>query len=513
MKSELFADVLARLGIREVNSGVFAGEFVSQPGGAEIASVNPATGETIARVRSASRADYERAVAMAQQSFESWRLLPPPRRGEVVRQIGGRAAEAQGGPGAAGHAGDRQDPERGAGEVQEMIDMCDFAVGLSRQLYGLTIASERPQHRMIEQWHPLGPIGIITAFNFPVAVWAWNAMLAAVCGDTVRLEAVAPDAADRDRRAEHRRTACCEPHGLRGRLQPGRRASRDVGESMADDARLPLISATGSCRHGRARGGQVVGGGWAGRCWNSAATTAVIVDPSRPISTWRSGRSLFAAVGTAGQRCTTLRRLIVHESIADAFVERLGRRLRERADRRSLGATACLMGPLIHEQAVEQMLAALDAGEAAGRQGRLRRRAARPARLLRRADDRSRPTPGMPIVARGDVRADPLRDDVSRRSTRRSRSTTASRRGSPRPSSPSGCARPSGSCRPTGRDCGIANVNIGTSRRGDRRGLRRREGHRRRSRGRVRRLEGLHAAADLHDQLRQRLAPGAGREV
>jgi aldehyde dehydrogenase (NAD+) len=179
----MFEDLLRRLGIGETNSGVYCGDGLECGGNVEIHSTNPATGQPLPSVRTASVADYERVVTRAGHAFQNWRMIPPPRRGEVVRQIGValRARKADLGLLVTLETGKIR--TEGEGEVQEMIDMCDFAVGLSRQLYGLTIASERPRHQMIEQWQPLGPIGIITAFNFPVAVWAWNAMIAAVCGD------------------------------------------------------------------------------------------------------------------------------------------------------------------------------------------------------------------------------------------------------------------------------------------------------------------------------------------
>src|SRR3954447_17505149 len=181
----MFDTVLAKLGIREVNSGACGAGWIEEPAGGELSSANPATGEPIARVLMASGDDYEAVVAQAQTAFRAWRMVPPPRRGEVVRQIGEALRAAKRDLGLLVTLETGKIRAEGEGEVQEMIDIADFAVGLSRQLYGLTIASERPRHRMIEQWHPLGPIGIITAFNFPVAVWAWNAAVAAVCGDTV----------------------------------------------------------------------------------------------------------------------------------------------------------------------------------------------------------------------------------------------------------------------------------------------------------------------------------------
>ena len=356
-----FSEVLSRLGIREVNSGVFAGEFASQPGGAEIASLNPATGEVIARVRTASRTDYERAMDVAQKSIESWRLLPPPRRGEVVRLIGDALRRHKEDLGLLVMLEVGKIRSEGAGEVQEMIDMCDYAVGLSRQLYGLTIASERANHRMLEQWHPLGPVGIITAFNFPVAVWAWNAMLAAVCGDTciwkpshlTPLTAIA---------VQNIVDEVVRPLGYSGvfSLVVG---ERDVGEWMAEDPRLPLISATGSTVMGKSVGAKVAARMGRSLLELGGNNGLILTESADQDLALRA--VLFAAVGTAGQRCTTLRRLIIHESIADAFVARLAKAYGS-VPIGDPSEPEVLMGPLIHEKAVEQMLAAVEQAKKEG---------------------------------------------------------------------------------------------------------------------------------------------------
>ncbi|MFN0021308.1 MAG: aldehyde dehydrogenase family protein [Pirellulaceae bacterium] len=361
MNERLFADVLARLGIREVNSGVFAGEIVSQPGGSEIASVNPATGETIARVRSASRADYDRAVAVAQKSFESWRLVPPPRRGEVVRLIGDALRRHKEDLGLLVTLEVGKIRSEGAGEVQEMIDMCDYAVGLSRQLYGLTIASERANHRMLEQWHPLGATGIITAFNFPVAVWAWNAMLAAICGDTCiwKPSHLTPLTATA---VQNIVDEVVRPLGYSGvfSLVVG---DRDVGEWMAEDSRLPLISATGSTAMGKSVGATVAARMGRSLLELGGNNGLILTESADQDLALRA--VLFAAVGTAGQRCTTLRRLIIHESIADAFVGKLAKAYGS-VPIGDPSEPGVLLGPLIHEKAVEQMLAAVEQAKKEG---------------------------------------------------------------------------------------------------------------------------------------------------
>ena len=356
-------DVLSRLGIKEVNSGVDAAGFVEAPGGAEIASTNPATGDVLARVRTAARPDYERAVSAAQKAFQTWRLVPPPQRGEVVRQIGNALRKHKEDLGLLVTLEVGKIRSEGAGEVQEMIDMCDYAVGLSRQLFGLTIASERANHRMLEQWHPLGPTGIITAFNFPVAVWAWNAMVAAVCGDTclwkpshlTPLTAIA---------VQNIVNEVVQPRGLLGvfNLVIG---ERDAGVWMAEDPRLPLISATGSCGMGKSVAAKVASR--LGRSLLELGGNNGLILTESADQDLALRAVLFAAVGTAGQRCTTLRRLIVHESIADSFVARLAK---------AYGSVPIgdpwepnvLLGPLIHEKAAEEMLAAVKRAKTEGGQ-------------------------------------------------------------------------------------------------------------------------------------------------
>jgi aldehyde dehydrogenase (NAD+) len=316
----MFEDLLRGFGIGETNHGLCCGDGIGSTGDAEIHSTNPATGDPLPPVRLASIADYERVVAQAVRAFQTWRLVPPPRRGEVVRQIGAalRARKAQLGLLVSLETGKIR--SEGEGEVQEMIDMCDFAVGLSRQLYGLTIASERSRHRMFEQWQPLGPIGIITAFNFPVAVWAWNAMIAAVCGDTMiwkpspltPLTAIAVQDIVND---------VADANGCEGVFNLCIGGTDDIGERMLVDQRLPLISATGSCRMGR-RVSEVVGRRLGRALLELGGNNAIIVTPTADLEL-AIRATAFAAVGTAGQRCTTARRLIIHESIHDAFLERL----------------------------------------------------------------------------------------------------------------------------------------------------------------------------------------------
>ena len=313
-------DMLERLGISEINSGVCAGDWIAEPGGGENVSVSPVDGSEIARIRQASKEDWEIVVTRAAEAFKTWRMVPAPKRGEVVRQLGLELRKHKKELGALVSYEMGKIRAEGEGEVQEMIDIADFAVGLSRQLYGLTMHSERPKHRMYEQWHPLGVIGIVTAFNFPVAVWAWNSMIAAVCGDTMiwKPSSKTPLTAIAVQNICNR---VFRENGYEGvmNLVVGRGSA--VGELMLHDRRIPLISATGSCRMGY-RIGEVVGKRL-GRCiLELGGNNAVIVmDDANLDLALRA--ILFGAVGTAGQRCTTTRRLILQKGIAGPFTERL----------------------------------------------------------------------------------------------------------------------------------------------------------------------------------------------
>jgi aldehyde dehydrogenase (NAD+) len=358
----MFEDLLRRMGIGEFNHGVCCGDGVEGTGDVEIQSTNPATGLPLPPVRTASTADYERVVERASQAFRTWRMVPAPRRGEVVRQIGAalRARKADLGLLVTLETGKVR--TEGEGEVQEMIDVCDFAVGLSRQLYGLTIASERPRHRMIEQWQPLGPIGIITAFNFPVAVWAWNAMIAAVCGDTMiwkpspltPLTAIAVQDIVND---------VAKTNGCEGVFNLCIGGADDIGERMIKDHRLPLISATGSCRMGR-RVGEVVARRLGRALLELGGNNAIIIAPNGELEL-AIRATAFAAVGTAGQRCTSARRLIVHESIHDVVLDRLIQ-VYSRVKIGDPWDDSVMMGPLISERAVETMMAAMQAARQQG---------------------------------------------------------------------------------------------------------------------------------------------------
>lgn len=362
----MFTRVLERYGIELGNAGAHTGDGIGSTGGAELVSINPSTGAPIGAVRQTQLDDYQRVVQGAEAAFARWRLVPAPRRGEFVRALGNKLREHKRDLGLLVTLETGKIRAEGEGEVQEMIDMCDFAVGLSRQLGGLVLPSERPEHRLFEQWHPLGPIGVITAFNFPVAVWAWNAALAAVCGDTTvwkpapktPLTALAVQRIIAELIAESG-----APAELSNVFNLVIGPAETVGEAMLADRRLPLISATGSCGMGR-RAAEVVGRRL-GKCLlELGGNNAAIVAPSADLDLALRA-IVFAAVGTAGQRCTSLRRLIVHESIGKPLTERLlvAYRSIPIGDPWESGT---LLGPLINEGAVERMHAALDRAVAEG---------------------------------------------------------------------------------------------------------------------------------------------------
>ena len=356
--------LLERLGIGEINSGASVGgaKGALQTRGEESVSFSPIDGRPLASVRRATAEDYEEVMARAGKAMEKWIMTPAPARGQIVREMGdilrrnkddlGRLVTLEMG---------KILPE-GRGEVQEMVDVADFAVGLSRQLYGLTMPSERPRHRLYEQWHPLGRIGVITAFNFPVAVWSWNALIGAVCGDLTvwkpssktPLTALA---------VMHLLAPVIDKHDLAGvfNLVIGRGA--ETGERMIGDRRLPLISATGSCDMGR-RIGQAVAARLGRTILELGGNNAVIV--ARDTDLELALRAvLFGAVGTAGQRCTSTRRLIIHESVREPFLDRL----KEAYGRVRIGdplAPGVLMGPLVDGDAADKMARTLEAALAQG---------------------------------------------------------------------------------------------------------------------------------------------------
>jgi len=323
---------------------------------------SPVDGTELARLPLHSAEDVDLTISTAASAFEQWRHVPAPVRGQLVRRLGELLVEHKSDLAALVTLEVGKIPSEAAGEVQEMIDVCDFAVGLSRQLYGRTMPSERPGHRLMETWHPLGVVGVISAFNFPVAVWSWNTAIALVCGDpvvwkpseTTPLTALACDALLRRAAAD-----VGAPDGLHHVLLGDAR----VGETLSDDPRIALVSATGSVRMGRAVAPRVAAR--FGRCLlELGGNNAAIVTPSADLDLTVRG-VVFAAAGTAGQRCTTLRRLIVHRSIADTLVERLataysGLRVGNPFDE------GVLVGPLVSEKSYEAMRSALDRAAADG---------------------------------------------------------------------------------------------------------------------------------------------------
>lgn len=319
-KNKLIAKELKTLGIDEMNSGVSTGVNWMKGEGNKIESYSPVDGELIASCSSASRDEYEEIITTAQAAFIEWRKWPAPKRGEVVRQIGEQLRLHKNELGKLVSYEMGKSLQEGLGEVQEMIDICDFAVGLSRQLYGLTMHSERPLHRMYEQWHPLGIVGIISAFNFPVAVWSWNAALSFVCGDVcvwkpsskVPLSAIATQKIIADVFAKNQ-----VPEGVSCLMV----SHSSIGEELAKDKRVPLISVTGSTRVGKKVGAIV--GERLGRVIQELGGNNGIIISQHANMDIAMRASVFGAVGTAGQRCTTTRRLIIHESIYDTFISKL----------------------------------------------------------------------------------------------------------------------------------------------------------------------------------------------
>ncbi|MDB5293246.1 MAG: aldehyde dehydrogenase family protein, partial [Phycisphaerales bacterium] len=349
--------VLHHLDLAADNPGVGSGRLWHLSNGPTLGVRSPIDGRTLATIRTASPSDVEAAIGRAADAFQKWRLVPAPHRGEFVRRLGSKLRERKADLAALVSWESGKITQESLGEVQEMIDICDFAVGLSRQLHGLTIASERPGHRMMEQWHPLGPVGVITAFNFPVAVWAWNAMLALVCGDTViwkpsektPLTALACHQLAMEVMAEIPEV----PQDVLGVVIG---AGPETGQVLAASEKLPLISATGSIRMGRAVATTV-----AKRLGRSllelGGNAGMILTPSADLEL--AVRAItFSAAGTAGQRCTTLRRLIVHRSIRRQVVDRLAGIF----SRLKIGnplEPGVLVGPLIDQRAAEMMDAAL----------------------------------------------------------------------------------------------------------------------------------------------------------
>jgi len=353
---------LKNLGIHKSNLGSSTGLNWLDSGADSLASFSPADGKKIASVQLATEETYEAVVAQALIAFETWRVVPAPKRGDIVREIGNALREVKADLGKLVSYEMGKSYQEGLGEVQEMIDICDFAVGLSRQLYGLTMHSERPGHRMYEQWHALGIVGIISAFNFPVAVWSWNTALAWVCGDVclwkpsekAPLSAIA---------CQHIIGKIFSKHGFPEGISNLIVGDGSIGALLSHDARIPLVSATGSTRMGK-QVGKAVGERLGRSLLELGGNNAIIITENADLEIAIRG-ALFGAVGTAGQRCTTTRRLIVQEKVYDAVKNRLASAFGKLVIGNPLDEKNHV-GPLIDVQAVEQYLAAIERVKAAG---------------------------------------------------------------------------------------------------------------------------------------------------
>ncbi|MDM8532077.1 aldehyde dehydrogenase family protein [Anaerolineales bacterium HSG25] len=356
--------ILEKLNLTETNPGACTGPdgWITDPNGSRLVSYNPTNGEAIASIIQATGTTYEQVLTASQSSFEAWRTVPAPKRGLLVRDLGNALRDNLEPLGELVSLEMGKIRAEGMGEVQEMIDICDFAVGLSRQLYGLSMHSERPGHRMYEQWHPLGPIGIITAFNFPVAVWAWNAALAAVCGNSMiwkpssstPLTAVA---------VQHIANNVMADHGLSGLFNLLIGSGREIGERLLNDPLLPLISFTGSVNIGR-HVAKTVAGRLAKTILELGGNNGIIVTKDSNLDLAVRG-IVFGAVGTAGQRCTSTRRIIMQKDIAAELTERLVKSYQQVPIGDPL-LDGTLMGPLIDEATVETMMTAIETAKAEG---------------------------------------------------------------------------------------------------------------------------------------------------
>ncbi|MBN2083430.1 aldehyde dehydrogenase family protein [bacterium] len=349
------------LGLKKENPGAFNGEWLGT--GDLLKVLSPIDGAELGTVKQCTATEYEQVMAKAHAAFLAWRMVPAPKRGEVVRQLGEELRRYKKALGALVSLEMGKIRAEGEGEVQEMIDICDFAVGLSRQLYGLSMHSERPGHRMYEQWHPLGVVGVISAFNFPVAVWAWNAALAWVCGDAVlwKPSSSTPLTAIACTKIAARVFARNGYDPALASLIIGKGSV--VGELMLHDKRVPLVSATGSCAMGY-RVGSVVGERLGRTILELGGNNAIIVTPQADMDL-AVRAILFGAVGTAGQRCTSTRRIICHDSMFDTLRDRLVSAYQQVKIGDPLDP-ATLMGPLVNVGAVDDMLAAIEKVKAAG---------------------------------------------------------------------------------------------------------------------------------------------------
>ncbi|NNG00781.1 MAG: aldehyde dehydrogenase family protein [Desulfobacteraceae bacterium] len=358
------SDVLQKLGIDTVNPGATSGGGNGwlNTGGGELTSVSPIDGKPIAAITQATADDYAMVMKKAQHAFEKWRMVPAPQRGRIVREIGEALRRYKEPLGKLVTLEMGKTIQEGYGEVQEMIDIADFAVGLSRQLHGLTMHSERPRHRMYEQWHPLGIVGVVTAFNFPVAVWSWNALIAAVCGDVVvwkpssktPLTAIA---------VQNIISPIVDEYDIDGVFNLVVGKGSDVGETMITDRRIPLISATGSTGMGR-HIGETVAGRLGRTLLELGGNNAIIITKNADIP-MALNATLFGAIGTTGQRCTSTRRIIIDKSIKDQFVSALIEaykqiRIGDPQDENTI------MGPVVDTGAIDAMQSAIKSAVSEG---------------------------------------------------------------------------------------------------------------------------------------------------
>ena len=442
------------LGLSKLEQGTYGGEWLGE--GEETDSICPFTGKPLGTVRKTRREEYARVISAARAEFLRWRLLPAPKRGELVRQIGEALRQKKRALGMLVSEECGKILSEGEGEVQEMIDIADFAVGLSRTLGGLTLPSERPEHRMFEQWHPLGPVGVITAFNFPVAVWAWNALIAAVAGDTViwKPSEKTPLCAVAALRIV---ASVMEPVGWSGvfSLVTG---GPEAGEWIAADTAIPLVSATGSCRMGRAVA-ETVARRLGHTLLELGGNNAVIVLESADLQLALRA-IVFGAVGTAGQRCTTTRRLIVQKGVADELEKRLTKAYASIRAGNPL-EEGTLLGPLIDLKAVEAYERAIsriqkEGGEILHGGKRIQRAGffVEPTLVRARAD--------MPVVQEETfapilyvIRVDTMEEAI--------RAHNGVRQGLSSSLFTSSLQEAEKFLSAAGSDCGIANVNVGTS--------------------------------------------------
>ncbi len=452
--------VLERLQVREVNFGGCSGaeQWLQDPKGTELISYDPTTGEELGRVVQASASTYDTLVKRAEKQFQQWRMVPAPKRGLLIRDLSGALRESQEPLGELVALEMGKIRAEGIGEVQEMIDICDFAVGLSRQLYGKTMHSERSRHRMYEQWHPLGPIGIITAFNFPAAVWSWNAALAAVCGDTM-IWKPSPATPLVSIAIQHVANEVTRDHGIDGLFNLVIGENEEIGERMTADPRLPLISFTGSVRVGR-KVAQTVASRLGRSLLELGGNNGIIVMADADLELVVRA-VLFGAVGTAGQRCTSTRRLFVQDGIFDQLAERLVEAYRQIPIGDPLDEKT-LVGPLVSDAAVDQMEKALERAvqeggrilQGGGRLDRLGSRFVEPAlvEMPWQAQLLCEET-FAPILYL--IRFEALEEAVERHNAVPQGLSSAIFTGSLQASERFLSA--------AGSDCGIANVNIGTS--------------------------------------------------